>query len=178
MIELATLARPYSEAVFKRAKETQTTGEWSDMLAFLSAVMSNPQLAQTADNPKVERTGFTRLLMDICGDQINEEGQNFVKLLIHNNRLKLIQQIGLLFEAFRAEDEGYIDVDVNTAYPLSDDDQRQLTETLEKNLNKKVRLHVEEDNTLIGGVLIRAGDTVMDGTIRGQLQQLSRQLVS
>lgn len=178
MLELSTLARPYAEAVFKRAKESGTAVKWSDMLAFLSGVMANEQLSLADANPRVERERFTHLLMDICEGQLSEEGQNLVKLLIQNNRLNLSHQISLLFEQLRAEDEGYIDVDVKSVYPLSDDDQQQLVGSLEKNLNKKVRLHVVEDTSLIGGVLIRAGDKVIDGTIRGQLQQLAHRLGS
>ncbi len=178
MIELATLARPYSEAVFKRAKETQTTEEWSDTLAFLSGVMADKRMSAAAQNPRVERKGFVQMLLSICEDQISSEGQNFVKLLVQNNRLNLVRQIGRLYEELRAENEGYIEVDVSTAYSLSKVDRQQLTKSLEKALGKSVRLQVEIDKSLIGGVIIRAGDKVIDGTIKGQLEQLSKRLSS
>ncbi len=173
-----TLARPYAEAVFKRAKETGSTEQWSDMLAFLAAVMKDDRLSRAAVNPKVDRHAFTELLLDICKGHITEEGENLLKLLVANNRLNLAASIKELFEQYRAEDEGYIDVDVKTAFPIGDREQRQLTSALEKTLNKHVRLRTEEDDTLIGGVLIRAGDTVIDGSIRGQLQQLAKRLYS
>ena len=178
MIELATLARPYSEAVFKRATETQTAEEWSDTLAFLSGVMDDEQISLAAQNPRVEREGFVRVLFSICEGQISDEGRNFVKLLIQNNRLSLIRQIGRLYEELRAENEGYIEVDIRTAFSLSKADRQHLSDSLEKSLHKNVRLHVEVDKSLIGGVLIRAGDKVIDGTIRGRLDQLSKRLSS
>ena len=178
MIELATLARPYSEAVFKRAAETRTTQEWSDTLAFLSGVMDDEQISLAAQNPRVEREEFVRVLLSICEGQINDESWNFVKLLIQNNRLNLIKQIGTLYEELRAENEGYIEVDISTAFPLSKADRQHLSDSLEKSLHKNVRLHVEVDDSLIGGVLIRAGDKVIDGTIRGRLDQLSKRLSS
>lgn len=176
MIELATLARPYAEAVFKRAKETKASGEWSDMLSLLAVVMQEESLSLAVDNPNVEREEFVRLLLDICEGQINEEGENFVRLLIANNRLDLIQHISRIYEDLRAEDEGYVDVKVKTAYSLSKKDQSNLSKSLEKHLDRDVRLQIEEDNSLIGGVWIRAGDTVIDGSVLGQLQQLSKRL--
>ncbi len=174
----ATLARPYAEAVFKRAKETGSTDRWSAMLAFLAAVMKDERLSRAAVNPKVDRQAFTELLLDICKGHITPEGENLLKLLIANNRLNETAAIQKLFEQYRAEDEGYIDVDVKTAFPIGDREQRQLTSVLEKTFHKQVRLRTEADDSLIGGALIRAGDTVIDGSIRGQLQQLAKRLYS
>lgn len=172
----ATLARPYAEAVFKRSKETDSSEQWSETLAFLAAVMEDDRLSQAADNPRIEKKDFAELLLDICKGTIAKEGENFVKLLVENNRLTLAASIKELFEQYRAEDEGYVDVDVKTAFPIGDREQQRLVSSLEKTLNKNVHLHMEEDGTLIGGVLIRAGDKVIDGSIRGQLQQLAKKL--
>jgi len=174
----ATLARPYAEAVFKRAKETGSTEQWSEMLAFLAAVMQDDRLSRAAVNPKVDQQAFTDLLLDICTGHLTEEGENLLKLLVENNRLNQAPSIHALFEQYRAEEEGYLDVDVKTAFPIGDGEQQQLTSALEKTFHKHVRLRTEEDDTLIGGVLIRAGDTVIDGSIRGQLQQLAKRLYS
>ncbi len=178
MTELATLARPYAEAVFKRAQETGSSKEWSENLGFLSTAMSDQQLAAAADNPRIEQDRFTGLLLDICKGHISAEGENFVRLLIENSRLNLVSSIQEIFEEYRAEDEGYIDAEVKTAFPLSKADENDLIKTLNKVLNRDVRLRVEEDKSLIGGVLVRAGNTVIDGSVRGQLQKLSRKLYS
>ncbi len=176
MSEIATLARPYAEAVFKRAKESDATAKWSEMLGFLSAVMQDKEIAAASGNPKISRQRLTALLLDICAGQVNDEGVNFVKLLVQNGRLSLVPHIAKLYEQYKADDEGYVDVDVLTAFSFSDEQQKQIAESLEKTLNKKVHINVAIDKSLIGGVLIRAGDRVIDGSIKGQLQQLAKRL--
>lgn len=178
MSELATLARPYAEAVFKRAKETGSSTEWSDNLEFLALAMTDRELAAAADNPRIESARFSGLLLDICKGHISNEGENFVRVLIENGRLSLVSSIRNIYEAYRAEDEGYIEADVKSAFPLSKASQDALAKTLEKHLNREVHLHIEQDKSLIGGVLIRAGNTVIDGSVRGQLQKLSKKLYS
>ena len=176
MSELATLARPYAAAVFKRAKETHATAKWSQSLAFMSAVLTNKDISVVVDNPKVNKQRLLALMFDICLGHINDENENFLKLLIHNNRLNLLTSIVKLFEAYKAEDEGYVEVEVLTAYALSKEAKHDLTATLEKTLSKKIHMNVTVDKSLIGGVLVRAGDRVIDGSIRGRLQHMQKAL--
>ncbi|RIZ66024.1 MAG: F0F1 ATP synthase subunit delta [Methylococcales bacterium] len=176
MSELATLARPYAAAVFKRAKETQSAPKWSKSLAFMSAVLKNQDISVVVDNPKVDKQRLSALMLDICQGHVNEESENFLKLLVHNNRLRLVPTIAKLFEAFKADDEGYLEVEVKTAYALSKEAKQEFTVTLEKNLGKKIHMNVAVDKSLIGGVLIRAGDKVIDGSIKGRLQYMQKAL--
>ncbi|MDD5631686.1 MAG: F0F1 ATP synthase subunit delta [Methylococcales bacterium] len=176
MSELATLARPYAAAVFKRAKETHATAKWSQSLAFMSAVLKNEDISVVIDNPKVSKQRLSALMLDICQEHVNQENENFLKLLVLNNRLGLLPSIAELFEAYKAEDEGYIEVEVSTAYALSKDAKQDVTATLEKTLGKKIHMNVTVDKSLIGGILVRAGDRVIDGSIRGRLQQLAKRL--
>ncbi len=176
MSELATLARPYAEAVFKRAKESGNSQEWSDNLAFLSAIMQDESLAAIVNNPRVEEDKLTALLLEICQDQVTGETTNFLKLLIENGRLKLAPQIAELFEKYKAEDEGYVDVDVITAYTLTKAEEQSFATSLKKRLNKKVNIKPSIDKSLIGGFLVKAGDSVIDGSISGQLQQLAKRI--
>ena len=176
MSELATLARPYAEAVFKRAKETESSQEWSDTLAFLSAIMQEESLAAIVNNPRVGQDELTQLLLDICQDQVTGEATNFLKLLIENGRLNLAPQIAELFEKYKAADEGYVDVDVITAYALSKAEEKSFATSLKKRLNKKVNIKSSIDKSLIGGFLVKAGDSVIDGSISGQLQQLAKRI--
>jgi len=176
MSELATLARPYAAAVFKRAKETHATAKWSETLAFMSAVLNDENISVIVDNPKVNKERLSALMLDICQGQINQENENFLKLLVHNNRLSLLPSIAKLFEAFKAEDEGYVEVEVLTAYSLSKEAKQDFTATLEKTLGKKIHMNVTVEKSLIGGILVRAGDRVIDGSIRGRLQQLAKRL--
>lgn len=176
MSELATLARPYAAAVFKRSFETGTTEKWSKSLAFVSAVLNDNEISAAVANPKVSKERLSALMLDICQGQVDEEGANFLKLLVQNNRLTLAPTIAELFEAYKAESEGYVDVEVSTAYAFSKEEKQSFTSTLEKTLSKKVHMNVTVDKSLIGGVLVRAGDRVIDGSIRGQLQQLAKRL--
>ena len=176
MSELSTLARPYAEAVFKRAKETESSQEWSDTLAFLAAIMQDESLAAIVNNPRVEQDKLTQLLQDICQDQMTGEANNFLKLLIENGRLSLAPQIAELFENYKAEDEGYVDVDVITAFALTKAEEKSFATSLKKKLNKQVNISASVDKSLIGGFLVKAGDTVIDGSISAQLQQLAKRI--
>lgn len=176
MSELTTLARPYAVAAFKRAKETKAADKWADALAFLAAVMEDPQIAQAAANPKAKREDFTAAFLGLCEGQLDAETENFVRLLIQNRRLGLVKQIGELFSQFKADDEGYIDVDVATAFALDKNDKSKLGAVLDRFLNKKARLHSTVDKSLIGGVYIRAGDRVIDASVRGQIERMAKRL--
>ena len=176
MSELSTLARPYAEAVFKTAIENKSVTKWSDMLEFLSVVMQDKEMTAVVINPKVNHEQLTQLLLDICQDQLSKEGVNFLKLLVQNDRLIFAPQISELYESFKAEYEGYVDVEVISAYALSKDEQKKFATMLEKKLDKKVHITSSIDKTLIGGFLAKAGDKVIDGSIRGQLQQLAKKL--
>jgi F-type H+-transporting ATPase subunit delta len=176
MSELATLARPYAAAVFKRAKETDATSNWSQSLAFMSAVLKNEDITVVVDNPKISKDRLLALILDICQEHLNEENENFLKLLVHNNRLGLLPSIVKIFEAYKAEDEGYVEVDVLTAYALSKEAKQNFAVTLEKTLGKKIHMNVTLDKSLIGGFLVRAGDRVIDGSIRGRLQHMQKAL--
>jgi F-type H+-transporting ATPase subunit delta len=176
MSELATLARPYAVAVFKRAKETYSAKTWSKNLAFLAAVLTDKSISGVIDDPKIGKSKLSTLLLDICEGQLDQEGSNFLKLLIENNRLSLIAAIAEIFETYKAEDEGSIDIDVTTAFAFTKESKQSFNATLEKVFGKKINMKIAVDSSLIGGVLVRAGDQVIDGSVRGQLQQLAQRL--
>jgi len=176
MSEIATLARPYAAAAFKRAKETGSTERWSLSLSFLSTVLNDENILAIVDNPKVVKSQLLALMLDICDGQIDQEGSNFLKLLVQNNRLILLPAIARIFETFKAEDEGYVEVEVFTAYAFTKEAKQDFAAKLTKFMNKKVHMNVSVDKTLIGGVLLRAGDKVIDGSIKGQLQNMQKAL--
>lgn len=176
MSELATLARPYARAVYKQAKEKGTFDQWSNMLQFLSQVMADPDMAAASDNPKVDPAQFFELLSSVCEGKLNQEGNNLIQLLVRNDKLRLMGQINELFEAYKAEDEGYLEVEVSSAFAMTEAAEKKLSRQLEKAFKKKIHLQLEQDSSLIGGVIIRAGDRVIDGSVSGQLQQLAKQL--
>lgn len=176
MSELATLARPYAVAVFKRAKETAATEKWSHDLAFMSAVFSDSEMSVVINNPTVNKQALSTFVLDICQGQVDTEAENLLQLLVHNNRLALVPTIATLFETYKTADEGCVDVEVVVAYAFSKEEKPKFSSTLEKILGKKVNMNVTIDKSLIGGVLVRAGDRVIDGSIRGQLQHMQKTL--
>ena len=176
MTELATLARPYAEAAFKRAKETGNAGVWADSLQFLSAVIRDADMATIVNNPRIGNDKIQRLLLDISQDQVDAEVLNLLKLLIENGKLKLLPHISDMYEQYKANDEGYVNVDLYSAYALTKAELGKYVSMLEKQLNKKVNAAVSVDKSLIGGILAKAGDKVIDGSVRGQLHQLAKRL--
>ncbi|CAL1240323.1 F0F1 ATP synthase subunit delta [Candidatus Methylocalor cossyra] len=176
MDELTTLARPYAVAVYKRAKETGTTAQWAEALAFLTALMDDERMVRAANSPTVNRAQFTAAFLSLCEGRLSPEAENFVRLLIQNHRLNLVKPIAELFNRYQAEDEGYVDVEVRTAFPLEGDEEPRLAAALERALGRKSRLRVSVDESLIGGVYLRAGDHVIDASVRGQIERLTKRL--
>ncbi|SJM90249.1 F0F1 ATP synthase subunit delta [Crenothrix polyspora] len=176
MSELATMARPYAAAAFKRAKETQSTDKWSQGLAFMSALLSDKNMLTLVGNPKISKDKVCGFLLELCEGKLDAESINFLKLLVQNNRLILLPSIANLFEAYKSEDEGSVNVEVFTAFAFTKEAEKTFATQLEKTLSKKVRMNVTVDKSLIGGVLVRAGDRVIDQSVRGQLQHMQKAL--
>ena len=116
--EATTIARPYAEAVFARALETDQLEVWSDVLALLSTVVSDPLMAGLIDRPKLDRSEMTDLILEVGGDQLGKEAQNLVRMLVDNHRLALVPEIARLFEQKKSEHEGAIDVVIESAFAL------------------------------------------------------------
>ncbi len=177
MAEKSTLARPYANAIFQLAREQGELAKWSGMLQLIAVVAEDPTMRQLIGNPEFERSRLEALFLEICGDGLDEQGRNLVRLLIENKRLEVAPQIADLYEARRAEAEGTVDVEVVSAFPLDADLQAQLAAALERRLGQEVNLRVKIDESLIGGVLVRAGDLVIDASITGRLEQLANTLM-
>jgi F-type H+-transporting ATPase subunit delta len=176
MAEQAALARPYAEAVFLMAEEKGQVDQWSGALEFLKQVTSDELLKKISDNPKVSKEALEGAMMDICQGQLDEQGLNLVKLLIKNNRLQLAGEVAAQFEIKKAEKGGQLDVTVTSAFPMSDKEKGELETSLSDSFGKQVKISVEEDSSLVGGMIIRAGDKVIDGSLSGQIQQLANKL--
>lgn len=174
--EATTIARPYAEAIFSRALETDKLDLWADMLELLSAIASDPEISGLISNPRLTRQQMADLLMEIAGSRLSDEGQNTVRLLVENDRLQVLPEIEQLYTRLKSEHEGVLDVTVTSAYDLEPEQEQQLAEALTKKLGRDVRITSEQDESLIGGVRIRAGDTVIDGSVEGQLKQLANEL--
>lgn len=173
MAELTTLARPYAKAAFEFAKEHNSLDNWSGALGFLAQVVDNASVQQMIANPATSDAQMLEMLKEVAGDQLNEFTGNFLHLLVENDRVELLPDIAAVFEIMKLEAEGTVDVDVTSVEPVSDEYRERLIEVLRKRLGRDVRLHCAIDESLIGGALIRAGDLVIDGTVRGRLDQMT-----
>lgn len=173
MAEIATLARPYANAVFDVAKGDADLDRWSRMLALLAAAAENETVQILLSAPDVEEMQKASRLAEICGDDLNDHGKRFVQVLAANKRLPLLPAIQAQFEALRAEEQATLDVAVTSAFPLSEAESEKLKRALSERFQKEVSMSSSVDDSLIGGAIIRAGDTVIDGSVRGRLNKLA-----
>ena len=173
MAELTTLARPYAKASFEYAVKKDSLTSWSNALAILAAATKEQVVISLLSSPTLTAQQKATALVNLGGDKIDERVGRFLTVLAENKRLSLLPQIWRLFEKFKAQQEKLIDVEVRTAFVLNDDIRKVLSEKLTANFDSRVNMTVSIDKTLIGGIVIRAGDTVIDGSVRGRLTKLA-----
>lgn len=173
MAELTTLARPYAKAAFEYALAAKDLAGWSAMLATATAVSQQPIMLQALNLPSYTADQKAKIFVEVCADQLSGPGQNFIKNLAANKRLALLPHIAANFEQLKAAQEKSIDVEVVSAFTLSADLQEKLASALSKKLSRDVRVQASVDKSLIGGAVIRAGDTIIDGSLRGRLAKLA-----
>jgi F-type H+-transporting ATPase subunit delta len=176
MAEKSTIARPYAQAAFSLAESAGDLKKWSEMLQLISTVASDEVMQNFIGNPNVERTELTDIILDVCGKNLDELGQNFVRVLAENKRLDVTAEIAKLYEAKRAEAEKTIEAEVTSAFPLSDAIKDKIIVSLKQKLGREVKLITRTDENMIGGAVIRAGDLVIDASVTGQLEQLAYSL--
>lgn len=178
MAELVTIARPYAEAVFRLAKDSNAFDEWSRMLQMAAAVAQDAQMVALIADPKVTSVDISRVFLGVCGTELTEAGKNFVKVLIENNRLSVLSQIASLYEALKREHQNEVEAVISSAFPLDDAQVHALVAGLEKRFGHKVKATTQVDAGLIGGARIAVGDVVIDGSVSGQLQKMASALKS
>src|SRR5690606_2875390 len=178
MADRTTIARPYARAAFEGAREDNRLGPWSEALRVGAAVVQDERVQRLLGNPLVRPAELAQLVIEIAGDRLDQEGRNFVNMLAENRRLGYIPEISRLFDELKDEAEGVVDVTVTSAAPLNEEQKRQLAEALSRRLNRRVRLHAQEDPSLIGGAVLRAGDLVIDGSLRSRLNQIAYELTA
>lgn len=176
MAEKSTIARPYAEAIFALAKEQSELKSWSDMLSLVSAVAGDQQMQGMISNTNVGKSQLADLILDVCGSDTTEQAKNLVKLLAENRRLSLLSEIVSQYEELRAEEEKTIEAEVISAFEVSAAQQKQIADKLKARLGREVSLSCRVDQNLLGGVVIKAGDLVIDGSTLSQIQKLSIEL--
>lgn len=178
MAELSTLARPYARAAFEYAHGKGDLGSWSGALATAAAVSSEERVATLLASPAHTAEQLAATVNELCGEALGAEHQNFIKVLAANKRLPLLPEISELFEQLKAEQERSVDVTVVSAYSLEGAAEQTLAQVLSKKLEREVKVETQVDESLLGGVVIRAGDLVIDGSVRGRLNKLSEAMNS
>jgi F-type H+-transporting ATPase subunit delta len=174
--ELATRARPYANAIFAVARDDGTLDAWSRSLRVLAAAAAAPQVRQMLSMPTVGAKEKAAFLADVCEGELNEKSRQLLDVLAQNQRWDLFDEISVQFERLRAEAQRAIDVEIVSAYELSESQQQGLVESLRRRFDREIRMTMKVDAKLLGGVVIRAGDTVIDGSVRGRLAKLSESL--
>ena len=173
MSQFTTLARPYAKAAFKTAEEGSGLQAWSKGLGLLAALMQQEKVAGFMANPAHNGQQQAAVLIELCGSELNGMLQNFVRLLAGNKRLQLLPEISSLYEALKADRERTVDVTVVSAYALDAAAEAKLAASLKTRLNREIKLSSSVDKSLIGGMVVRAGDFVIDSSVRGKLKKLT-----
>lgn len=177
MSEFITVARPYAKAAFDFAVEHQSVDRWQDMLEFTAVVTRNEQMSELLSGA-VAPEMLSNTFIAVCGDQLDVHGQNFIRVMAENKRLLVLPAVLQQFIELRAALESTIEVDVLSASVLSDKQRVNITAAMEKRLSRKVKLNCKIDKSVLAGVIIRAGDMVIDGSVRGRLERLTDVLQS
>ena len=172
MQEKTTIARPYARAAFEQAHATNALGQWSGMLEFLAAVVSDPQMRKVISHPRMDPSRLSQMLVELCGARMAAGGENFIRLLAGAGRLAFTPEIHALFERQRTRAEGTSEVEIISAYELDEGQRARLADLVAKRLKRKVQVSARVDESIIGGVIIRDGDSVIDASLRGRLRQL------
>ena len=176
MSDFTTAARPYANAVYDTAYENNALDSWGDALANIANVVNDSQMSDLLDNPKLGKVQKGELLIQVLGDKLTQQQQNLVKLMAENGRLKLMPDVVAQFEVARAKAENKIEAQVISAFELSAEQTSELVNTLKNKLGCDITLTTTVDESLIGGVVIKAGDTIIDASMKSQLDSLALSL--
>lgn len=177
MAELATVARPYAEALFRVARNGNLSA-WSDLVAEMAQFGAHPDVQALVDNPNLTDRQVSDTLLALLKSSLSDEVKNFIEVLVENGRVTLLPEINVQFQALKNAYEGSADAQIVSAFEMSDAQVNQVLSSLEKKFGRKLNPKVSVDNALIGGVRVTVGDEVLDMSVRAKLQQMHDALVS
>lgn len=178
MLNRTTLARPYARAAFLAASEHDALERWSRNFELAAQVVLTDEVRALLGNPRYTRDQVMSVFLDVGGESFDSAFKSFLKTLDLYRRLALLPDILAQFEALRREAEDRLQVQVISAHPLSEEESKLLSDRLRKRFGCDIELEVSVDARLIGGAVIRARDEVIDGSVRGQLERLARQVAA
>ena len=178
MAERATIARPYAKAAFEYARDANAFAAWSQGLKLAAEIVADARVAELIKDPTWSAAEVAGLIIDVAGAGLDAAMQNFVRVLAENHRLLLLPEIAAHYETERAAVENTVDVEVVSAVALSASQAEKLAAALNTRLKRRVRMQNSVDAALLGGAVIRAGDLVIDGSLKGRLERLGTELAS
>jgi F-type H+-transporting ATPase subunit delta len=177
MAELATVARPYAEALFRVAQDGDMNA-WSAVVSELAQIGASADVQAFAQNPNVTQAQLADTIASLVKSPLNAEAKNFIAMLAENGRVTLLPEIAAQFAALKNANEGAADAEIFSAFEISGEQLSQLVATLEKKFGRKLNPTVTVDPSLIGGVRVVVGDEVLDTSVRAKLQQMHNALVA
>lgn len=177
MAEATTLARPYALAAFDIAKEHDRFDHWSYALKQLVQVTGTPKVRDYVSSPVHSSVAKATTMVDLLEDDLTESTKRFVQVLAENQRLELISEIREIFEELVAEERKTLAVEITTAVELTHEEIKAFDDALTRKYQREINMTITVDPEIIGGALIRAGDTVLDSTVRGKLEKLQTTLM-
>jgi F-type H+-transporting ATPase subunit delta len=176
MAENVTIARPYADAAFELAKGAGALGPWSEALESLAAIVVDPAMKECISDPQLSDDQVHGLFVEVAGPVLDHDMQNFVRLLVENERLTVLPEIRDLFVWMKNGHEGVKEADITSAFPIDDATLAKLKADLEARFKVKLNVQVRLDPELIGGVRIAVGDEVIDASVRGKLANMAAAL--
>jgi F-type H+-transporting ATPase subunit delta len=176
MSENTTVAISYAKAVHDLCADAAQARRWSEALADLAAVARNDDMLAFLADEKRSRAERVAGFVKVVEDTVDERAINLVRLLGERDRLDLLPEVAAEFEKLRAEADRRVVASVVSARPLTDEQSNRIKTALGKRLDRTVELDTTVDEDLIGGAIIRAGDLVIDGSMRGELEHLAVQM--
>lgn len=177
MAELATIARPYAEALFRVASSADLSA-WSELVAEMGQAGAHPEVQALAHNPKVSAQQKAEIFLSALKSPVSAEAKNFLNMLVENDRLTAMPEIAVQFQALKNAHQGAADAEVTSAFELSAEQLAELAKTLEQKFGRKLHPTLKVDNSLIGGVRIVVGDQVLDTSVRAKLQKMHAALTA
>jgi len=178
MADRSTIARPYAKAAFREAQSGSQLERWSTVIDRAAAAVADARVAALLGDPRATPVQLAELVTSVAGDGLSDQQRNFLRVLADNRRLRILPDIARLFQAMKDDAEGTVDVTVTSAAPMQDAEREQIATALGRRFGRRVRVHTEVDPALIGGAVVRAGDLVIDGSIRSRLERMAFELTA
>ncbi|MDP0561579.1 MAG: F0F1 ATP synthase subunit delta [Candidatus Endonucleobacter sp. (ex Gigantidas childressi)] len=177
-MELTTCARPYARAVFEYAKNTGQLSEWDQMLSLCASVANYDSVNLMFCSPALTNDQQANAFLALCEGSISREVENFIRVLSENKRMPLLPVVEILFKQLKADEECSQDVSIISAFPLTEEQLKDLKKKVEVRLRRSIKLKTIIDSELIGGLIIKAGDLVIDGSLKTRLANLGEAMIS